>query len=113
MRARTPNVGPVHMKTGDEQDVRRIISSLTKEEKAVLLAANESGDLHKFTSDNAGDWVGGRQDLTDPKNPAFAISHLEALATLVAKRLIMQETKDHYHLTSLGFKVRAALSPTV
>jgi hypothetical protein len=79
-------------------------SRLTDQEKEILLACAENGEIRKCHVSNYGDWIrSGTKDFFDKADPAIAARYLEALTRLLARGYAAHQKDTLYKLTGSGF----------
>ena len=84
--------------------LRRITRRLSPEEKEILKACAEDGEIQVLRSDIHGDWVrAGKSDFFDQKDPAHAAKFMEAFQTLLRRGLATHQGGILYQLTGTGF----------
>jgi hypothetical protein len=79
---------------------------LTVEEKELILATKESGEILELSSEQTGKWVAGAKDFIDNSDPSFAVRYLEARDSLVRKGFLKHDSGNVHKLTSLGFETK-------
>ena len=84
---------------------------LSSEEIELLYHAADEGDLWMIST-NGGDWIrSGRRDfLTEDLDPGYSAVYIDALESLVAKRLVRHSEQMYYRLTGEGFRVARQLA---
>jgi hypothetical protein len=94
-----------HAVTGERVEGRQ----LSSEEINILAAAGKAGDIYLLETQQ-GDLVrAGIEDFYDPDDPAFAAAYVEALESLVERRLVRYKSGQLYNLTGSGFKLARAV----
>lgn len=80
--------------------------NLTAEEIDILCAAAQKGEIQVIEVDELSPWllINGER-ICDESDPAFAAMYLEALKSLIARRLVEPKGGILYGLTGTGFKI--------
>lgn len=88
----------------------RYSEELSGEEVDLLIAAAERGDISVLADEQTGKWVrAGGSDYSDPADPAYARTYVDALRSLCRRRLAEHDAGVLYVLTSNGFRIARAL----
>jgi hypothetical protein len=78
---------------------------LSPEEREILIAAAERGDILLSSSDE-GRWItAGTRTFPENLDPVAETAYIEALESLCGRGLVKYDEGDLYRLTSLGFKI--------
>jgi hypothetical protein len=85
-------------------------SNWSAEELELLVAAAETGEIHRHYADEIGEWLSaGTRHFLDQSDRAVAAAYTEALESLRSRRLVKHQGGDLYELTGSGFKIARAL----
>ena len=84
--------------------------ALSSEEIEILYHASVQGDLWFFKGER-GRWIrSGNRDFADEHDQAYAETYIEALESLVRRRLVRHEDDIAFRLTAEGFRVARELA---
>lgn len=79
-------------------------SQLTVQEMELLADAQQGGGIHVMRS-QAGSWVrAGNKDFLNLEDKAYTAKYLDALDSLMEKKLVKHDRGQWYPLTSTGFE---------
>lgn len=82
----------------------------TPEEIDLLVNVADSGEIILLSAEQLGKWVrAGTDDFVDEADPAYAMKYIEALESLIRRKLARYDEGNLFTLTSEGFKVARIL----
>jgi len=85
-------------------------SELTAAEAEIITATPEEGWIHLMRSDSHGQIVAsGKGSFFNEKDASYQAKYVDALESLLFKKLIRSEGRDSYRLTGRGFEICKAL----
>jgi hypothetical protein len=89
-------------------------AKLTQDEMDLLVQASRKGDIYLISTDQIGVYVeADNRAYMDETDPAFAATYVEALESLVRRRLARFEDGELYSLTGTGFRLARALKASL
>lgn len=87
-----------------EEQLTLKYSQLTVQEMELLVDAQQNGGIHVMQS-QAGSWIrAGNKDFRNLEDKAYTAKYLDALDSLVEKKLVKHDGGQWYPLTSTGFE---------
>jgi predicted nucleotide-binding protein len=93
-----------------EPNDRNPVTALTEAEAEIIMAVPDHGWIYVMRSDAHGQFVNsGDGEFFRPEDASHQAKYLDALDSLLAKRLVRPESPDAYRLTGRGFELRKAL----
>jgi hypothetical protein len=89
---------------------RKRAQRLSPEEKEILAACAQRGEIRIMQADLYGEWVrADSKDFLDPTDPAYAARFREAFHLLSGRGLVLHEDGMLHRLTGSGFKAARSL----
>jgi hypothetical protein len=86
------------------------ISGLTVAEAEIITATPDHGWIHIARSSDHGQIViSGKGDFFNEKDPSRQAKYVDAIESLLSKRIIRSEGQDSYRLTGRGYEICKAL----